>query len=86
MIRAGLVCCLLAGCAGAKPLTVTKIKLVQPRIPAALLTCPASPAVPVAAKQSQVAVYIVDLWRAHAICYEHLAAVRQTLLPPRSTH
>jgi hypothetical protein len=82
MIRIVLVCCLLAGCAAAQPITITKIKLVQPVIPVALLTCPASPAVPAAAQQSQVAEYIAILWRAHAICFDHLAAVRQTLALP----
>lgn len=82
MTRLGLVCMLLAGCSVAKPVTITKIKLVQPNIPAPLLTCPFSPVVPAATKQSQVADYIAALWRAHAICYDHLAAVRQTLQAP----
>lgn len=85
MKRIGLLCCLLAGCA-AKPVTITKIKLVEPHIPSALLICPANPIVPVATKQSQVADYIAQLWRAHAICYDHLAAVRGTLAPRQTTH
>lgn len=85
MKRISLVCCLLAGCT-AKPVTITKIKLVQPHIPGALLICPGDPVVPVATRQSQVADYIVQLWRAHAICYDHLKAVRGTLTPKRTTH
>jgi hypothetical protein len=82
MIRLSLACCLLAGCAAGKPITITKIQLVQPVIPAALLTCPGNPEVPVATQQSQVAEYIAALWRAHAICHDHLVAVRQTLAAP----
>lgn len=79
MIRVTLLCVLLAGCAAAKPVTVTRIKLVQPQIPAALLICPAAPAVPAATRQSQVASYIAELWQAHSVCYDHLAAVNRTL-------
>ena len=80
MSRMIILCVLLAGCAG-KPVTITKIKLVQPRIPQTLLACPTAPVVPAASRQSQVAAYIAELWRAHAVCYDHLAVVRQTLQP-----
>lgn len=86
MIRLILMCCLITGCTVGKPVTITKIKLVQPVIPTTLLTCPGSPVVPVATRQSQVAEYIAALWRAHAICFDHLAAVRQTLQVPVATH
>ncbi|MCU4159382.1 hypothetical protein AiwAL_04595 [Acidiphilium sp. AL] len=75
-----VLCVLLAGCA-AKPVAITKIRLVQPQIPQPLLICPNAPAVPAATRQSQVAAYIAELWRAHAVCYDHLAAVRRTLRP-----
>jgi len=86
MIRVSVLCCLLAGCAAVPPVTITKLKMVQPNIPDALLTCPSSPAVPVAIQQSQVADYVAVLWRAHAICYDHLTAVRHALQQPTVTH
>lgn len=82
MIRAAIVCMVLSGCA-AKPTPITSIRLVRPQIPPALLTCPGAPAVPLATRQSEVAVYVAELWRAHAICYDHLAAVRQAVLSIR---
>lgn len=85
MIRMGLLCLLLAGCTATKPATVTRIELVRPEIPTALLSCPAAPAVPAASRQSQVAAYIAVLWQAHAVCYEHLAAVGRTLAAPLVT-
>jgi hypothetical protein len=85
MIRLILMCCLVTGCTAGKPVTITKIKLVQPVIPTALLTCPGSPIVPVATLQSQVAEYVAALWRAHAICFDHLTAVRETLQVPATT-
>lgn len=85
MNRAIVACVLLAGCA-AKPVTITKIKLVQPPIPPTLLVCPRAPVVPAASRQSQVASYIAELWRAHAVCYDHLAAVRLTLRPKPVSH
>ncbi|MDD2860222.1 MAG: hypothetical protein PHI71_04010 [Acidiphilium sp.] len=85
MMRAIVICALLAGCAAPPPVTITKIKLVQPDIPAALLDCPGDPVVPVAARQSQVAAYIAQLWEAHAICANHLGAVRRTLQATAST-
>lgn len=72
---------LLGGC-GAKPAhVVTRIQLVEPRIPPMLLSCPAAPAVPAApsARQSQVATYVAQLWRAHQICHDHLAAVARAI-------
>lgn len=82
MIRAAIVCMILSGCA-AKPAPVTSIRLVRPQIPRALLTCPGAPDVPAAVRQSQVAAYVAELWRAHAVCYDHLAAVRQAVLSIR---
>ncbi|MHB1303016.1 MAG: hypothetical protein ACYCZB_06015 [Acidiphilium sp.] len=79
MIRMGLLCLLLAGCAAPKPATVTRIELVRPEIPTALLSCPEAPVVPMASRQSQVAAYVAELWQAHAVCYDHLAAVGRTL-------
>jgi hypothetical protein len=85
MIRIITMCMLLAGCAAPAPVTITKIKLVQPDIPSALLTCPGDPVVPVVARQSQVAAYVAQLWEAHAVCANHLGAVRQTLQASAAT-
>lgn len=70
---------LLAGCGASPPRVVTRIRLVQPQIPPALLVCPAAPVVPLATSQSQVAAYVAELWRAHQVCHAHLAAVARTL-------
>jgi hypothetical protein len=84
MIRAMLMVLLLAGCAAPKPITVTKIKLVEPQIPPTLLTCPNAPVVPAATSQAVVANYIVALWKAGALCRNHLAAIQHMLAKPSS--
>lgn len=82
MIRTTLIVLLLAGCAASKPVIVTKIKLVEPQIPPALLTCPNAPAVPAATSQAVVANYIVALWKAGTLCRDHLAAIRHMIAKP----
>lgn len=83
MKRAGCAALLaslsLGGCGSQAPQVVTRIRLVEPRIPPALLVCPAAPVVPAATRQSQVASYVAELWRAHQVCRDHLVAVAHTL-------
>jgi hypothetical protein len=70
----------LAGCAGAPPpVVVTKIQVERVTVPAALLTVPDEPAVPVGAtKQSQVADYIVRLKGNDDVCHATLEAISAT--------
>lgn len=70
---------LLGGCGAGAPRVATRIEVVQPRVPPSLLVCPPAPAVPAATRQSEVAGYVAELWRAHEVCHEHLGAVAQTL-------
>ena len=84
MIRTMLIALLLAGCAAPKPVTITKIQLVEPKVPPGLLTCPNSPIVPAATSQAVVANYIVALWKAGSICRDHLAAIQHMLARPSS--
>ncbi|MGC8526451.1 hypothetical protein [Acidiphilium sp.] len=81
---------LLAGCAAPSPQVVTRIRVVEPRIPPSLLACPPAPAVPLVQRQSQVATYVAELWEAGEICRNHLAAVAGALrphpVPPVVTH
>ncbi|EGO95898.1 hypothetical protein APM_1275 [Acidiphilium sp. PM] len=81
---------LLAGCAAPPPQVVTRIRVVEPRIPPSLLACPPAPAVPLVQRQSQVANYVAELWEAGEICRNHLAAVAGALrphpVPPVVTH
>ncbi|BAJ82203.1 MULTISPECIES: YajG family lipoprotein [Acidiphilium] len=81
---------LLAGCAAPPPQVVTRIRVVEPRIPPSLLACPPAPAVPLVQRQSQVATYVAELWEAGEICRNHLAAVAGALrphpVPPVVTH
>lgn len=74
-----LVLLVLGGCAAQPPSVVTRIKIVRPRIPAVLLTCPPAPAVPTSHAPAAVARYVVNLWEAHGICHDRLDAVRETL-------
>ena len=80
---------LLAGCTPPPPV-VTRIRVVEPRIPPSLLACPPAPAVPLVQRQSQVATYVAELWEAGEICRNHLAAVAGALrphpVPPVVTH
>ena len=80
---------LLAGCTPPPPV-VTRIRVVEPRIPPSLLACPPAPAVPLVQRQSQVATYVAELWEAGEICRNHLAAVAEALRPqpelPAVTH
>ncbi len=73
---------LLAGCAASPPQVVTRIRVVTPLVPPALLSCPAAPAVPVVQRQSAVATYVAQLWEAGEICRNHLAAVAGVLRQP----
>ena len=75
---------LFAGCTTSKPVTVTKIQLVSPQIPAALLSCPPSPAIPAVTSQAVVARYIVALWRAGMVCRNHLDAIKKSISTPSS--
>ncbi len=77
-MRAGWLCLLLAGC-GAPPMPATRIVTVTPEVPAALLSCAASPEVPEAGSQAVVARYIVALWQAGQDCRAHVDAIRTTL-------
>lgn len=70
---------MLGGCAAQPPKVVTRIKIVRPRIPAALLTCPPAPAVPASHAPAAVARYVVSLWEAHGLCHDRLDEVRRTL-------
>lgn len=70
---------LLAGCGASPPRVITKIEMVRPRIPPALLACPTAPVVPKATRQSQVATYVAELWQAHEVCHAHLVTIAHTL-------
>jgi uncharacterized lipoprotein YajG len=72
---------LLAGCAAPPQQVVTRIRVVEPRIPPSLLACPPAPAVPLVQRQSQVATYVAELWEAGEVCRNHLAAVADALRP-----
>ena len=80
MTRVMLVALLvLGGCAAKPPQVVTKVKIVRPTIPAALLSCPPAPPVPASKAPSAVARYVVSLWEAHGVCHDHLDEVKHTL-------
>lgn len=80
-MRKTFLCALLVlgGCAAKPPQVVTRIKIVRPTIPAALLSCPPAPPVPASQAPSAVARYVVSLWEAHGICHDHLDEVKHTL-------
>lgn len=68
---------LAAGCAAPQP--ITRIVTVTPQIPAPLLSCAASPVVPVTTSQAVVAGYIVSLWQAGQDCRAHVKAIKAAL-------
>lgn len=68
---------MLCGCSNNTP-SAPELRLVRADVPASLLTCKVSPAVPVEpVNDPQVAGYILDLWDAGDDCRQRLAEVRQ---------
>lgn len=69
---------LLLGCAASSP-QVARIVMIEPQVPASMLRCAPSPAVPQAGSQAVVAQYVVALWQAGEDCRTHVRAIAQAL-------
>jgi hypothetical protein len=78
MSRAVWILLVLGGCA-APAVPATRIVTMTPEVPPALLGCAAAPEVPAASDQSEVAQYVVALWRAGQDCRAHVAAIKSVL-------
>lgn len=71
-----LCCAALSTACAASPLSLQ----TQP-LPSSLTTCKSAPPPPIPDTQRDVALYIVDLWYAHADCYSKLNAIRDLTEP-----
>lgn len=67
---------LLTGCDSSGERVVTRVEYVRQAVPAPLLTCAPDPAVPDAAMQGEVALYLTELWEAGEDCRSKLDQVR----------
>ncbi len=79
MTGLSLACCsmLLAACAAPEPQVIYRDRVELLRPPAALMECPDSPEPPAEIlRQSTIALYLVELWRAGQECRSRLMAIK----------